>query len=740
MDTLRAIDGLNQYGDFSSGKSQERQDNARINEYYLNLAEQLFPTFSVMCSMNQGHPLINFRGTLLKEYGYTEDEYRAFYRAGFVGLVYEKDIAKPCALNVLSMERDQRETEYRVIKKDGTLAWVLEHGMITHGEDGEPAYLCVMIDITKRKKAEEARRTSNEETRLALAQSGRSVFRYTFADKTLCFDEYTAALHGLPPVIQHPHKWAVETGIILPDSIADYDDLFVLPKQNELGKTKYLHLLLNDKTIWCEVKYSVFKDDEGAPLVAIVSCLDVTERHERELAYECYCRSIAKAAQQDACSFESDLTRNKIEKQSGILRDVVARDFVGMSYMETVQNVAACFTRSSEREKLIAAFSREHLLTLFADGSNETALECCGPRQGGRILWLAASMQMVADPYTGDVKAYTLIKDVTREKTEGQELVRRAEHDGLTDLYNKTTTQERIAKALETRTDEDCVLMIIDIDDLKSVNDQHGHAEGDRVISRVAGTIRAHFRRTDIVGRVGGDEFMVFLMGKFSHIKLRAIVMAMMRDLHSIHAGEKAILPVRVSIGLTLSENGRPVVFDSLYRQADTALYQVKRSGKGNYAFYEPQMELAAYRCAGGGGLSLLHTEIASEDARHLLEAVSRAFPLVVSVNLSQNHYYMLEYDRYAAMACDEEGAFDQLIKDALETIHEKDRRAFRDAFSRENLLKAFATGASTVCLECAQRGNNGVFRGVQIIVAFVHDNTNDICQITLGRVLDDHT
>lgn len=192
--------------------------------------------------------------------------------------------------------------------------------------------------------------------------------------------------------------------------------------------------------------------------------------------------------------------------------------------------------------------------------------------------------------------AVGISRDVTDQRKAEEELRRRADTDAMTGLYNKMTTEELIKKALASPPGEPCVLIIADIDGLKSINDLLGHCQGDRAIIAIADTLKHHFRESDIIGRVGGDEYMVFLKGALSEARLRGKLSALLRALSKLRVGEKDDVPVRASVGAAMGVTGKDD-FSSLYKMADTALYQVKRGGKGNYAFYEPSMRLDGYMC-----------------------------------------------------------------------------------------------------------------------------------------------
>lgn len=176
-------------------------------------------------------------------------------------------------------------------------------------------------------------------------------------------------------------------------------------------------------------------------------------------------------------------------------------------------------------------------------------------------------------------------KDITVEKLEQERLRTEAERDGMTGLLNKTAMQLYCAAHLSKSDFNDChALFMIDTDNFKSVNDTLGHGIGDDTIRFVADSIRNVFRDTDLVGRMGGDEFMVLM----SHTTLE-IAKDRARKLNdkirSEVKGDDASVHISCSIGIAFfAKDGED--YDTLFRAADDALYVAKESGKDCYRIY----------------------------------------------------------------------------------------------------------------------------------------------------------
>ena len=172
-----------------------------------------------------------------------------------------------------------------------------------------------------------------------------------------------------------------------------------------------------------------------------------------------------------------------------------------------------------------------------------------------------------------------------------RELKDQAETDLLTGLLNKMATEKHIEEYLETDGhDKQAMLFLLDIDNFKKINDTMGHAFGDEVLATLGEKISTEFRATDIVGRIGGDEFIVFLKNiKDDEIKEREAgrVAAFFKN---FKAGEYVKYSVTASIGVAVySKDGD--TFEALYKAADQAVYQAKRHGKNQLAFYKQKLE-----------------------------------------------------------------------------------------------------------------------------------------------------
>lgn len=159
-----------------------------------------------------------------------------------------------------------------------------------------------------------------------------------------------------------------------------------------------------------------------------------------------------------------------------------------------------------------------------------------------------------------------------------------SEIDQMTGLSNKITTEMSINEILKSSEGHLEVLLIIDIDNFKTVNDALGHQEGDRVIKMIAKLILDHFREADVVGRIGGDEFCVLMVD----VPDMNVVYAKLNELVQVLRYKPNLdLPEYVTLSIGLATNERKnSSLEMLFKKADEALYAAKKAGKAQYQEY----------------------------------------------------------------------------------------------------------------------------------------------------------
>ena len=242
----------------------------------------------------------------------------------------------------------------------------------------------------------------------------------------------------------------------------------------------------------------------------------------------------------------------------------------------------------SEAYEFYKLFSSEHLKSIYFSGQTDIVLEYQRRLEKDEVRWVKDQMKFLKNPETGHLLLAFTVSDIDKDKQREQELIRRAETDSLTGVLNRATFLKKVQHILRTEGyGSNHALFMLDIDNFKSLNDTKGHQVGDQFLIEMSKTVKSCFRNTDIVGRLGGDEFMVCMRYTPSYSITE-------RNAKSLLAGIQQLCEcydtpnLSVSIGISVyPENG--TTFDELYEKADKALYCAKTKGKNRFEFASVQ-------------------------------------------------------------------------------------------------------------------------------------------------------
>lgn len=229
------------------------------------------------------------------------------------------------------------------------------------------------------------------------------------------------------------------------------------------------------------------------------------------------------------------------------------------------------------------------LNTLQADismGKICAAAEFRIPGKNKAVRWYRLLALTQFDETRKPCNVIGILFDIDGEKQFMDKLRSQAEQDSLTGLYNRKETETRIKAQLERNPDKNCALFMIDTDNFKQVNDTKGHMLGDVVLTEMASAMKSLMRPTDIVGRIGGDEFTIFMIDIPSREAAQKKAEGLAEVFRHLFDNEKFSVQITCSIGVAVSpEDGTD--FKTLYKHADQALYQAKTHGKDKYVMYD---------------------------------------------------------------------------------------------------------------------------------------------------------
>ncbi len=177
------------------------------------------------------------------------------------------------------------------------------------------------------------------------------------------------------------------------------------------------------------------------------------------------------------------------------------------------------------------------------------------------------------------------------------QLMDELQYDSLTGVYNKKTITDAAIKVLKEEKHNRVTIVVLDIDHFKNVNDTYGHLYGDKVLARVGAKLKEVIGEDGIVGRIGGDEFMLVLNGVNDDQMLRSILRAVRTQIKWEFAEDFVDFSITCSLGAAICPNNG-YEFEDLFQKADYCLYVAKEKGRDRYVFFRDEIHRQAYEAS----------------------------------------------------------------------------------------------------------------------------------------------
>jgi diguanylate cyclase (GGDEF)-like protein/PAS domain S-box-containing protein len=357
-------------------------------------------------------------------------------------------------------------------------------------------------------------------------------------------------------------------------------------------------LLLTQSSGGMMIEYSVsaIHDERGVFLGTVVAFRDIARRRAAELALQASEETLL--ANTDALFAEREraqVTLNAIGDAvvsadfSGrvIFTNVVAEQMSGWMQDDasgrTIDDVFV-LVDASTGNRIPCPTMRAIIENRIVSIETQTILR----RRDGSVIAIEGSASPIHDKNGGVVGAVMVVHDVTAARDLSAKLERLALHDSLTDLPNRSLFKDRLDRALAraSRSGNSVVLLFIDLDEFKPVNDTLGHALGDRLLQSVADRLRRGMRKADTVSRFGGDEFLVLLPDVPPTQDVALCAAKVFHSLQRAHNIGDHELQVTASIGVS-SYPRDAADGNGLLKCADTAMYRAKSQGGNRFEIFE---------------------------------------------------------------------------------------------------------------------------------------------------------
>lgn len=371
---------------------------------------------------------------------------------------------------------------------------------------------------------------------------------------------------------------------------------------------EYRVIAKDGSTVWILDKFQLFQGEDGIEyLNGVLTDITQVKLAQEELRLTIERHKIIMDQTNDII-FEWDIAQNSLSYSSNWVKK--------FGYEPISENISVRIPQASH----ILPEDMPDFIKLMENaksGKSYTEGELRIANESGRYIWCRVRATTQFDRNGVPIKAVGVILDIEDEKRRTQEWIDKAERDSLTKLYNKSTARHRIEQLLKNRGEaEQFAMMIIDVDNFKMINDSWGHMFGDAVLMEIASQLKRLSSPDDIVARIGGDEFLVFVSTVSAVRFIQNRAENVIKAFHEVFTQDLQASRLSCSIGISCCPDGG-TDYRELFQSCDQALYHAKRLGKDRYTLFDKTVMLEVFDHNSDQGL-VISTRIESEDTPDL--------------------------------------------------------------------------------------------------------------------------
>ncbi|MEG1529505.1 MAG: diguanylate cyclase, partial [Clostridia bacterium] len=373
----------------------------------------------------------------------------------------------------------------------------------------------------------------------------------------------------------------------------DRDEIFKQHfEQLKGGNTYHLPYRIRKKDgsiIWVMDNGYLVKQDDGFFNHSIITDISAVKRNEEELRLSENRFSIAINASSGTL-FEVNI-KNKLythfenaERIFGVKAEKLmedTKDFSTLPFDGFVNATTNYFFHPDDR-----ALANSYMDKLLEDG--KASYEARLRRADNTYIWAKIDLSLISDEFGVPLRLVGFMSDIDEIKKRAEMLESKVKTDPMTGLYNRVAMEALVNTDLVRYPNGVHALVVLDIDNFKGVNDNLGHAFGDIVLIEVRHKLLTMIKDGDIVGRLGGDEFSIFVPNICDTASLLKQATRITKAFRQTYVGKKEDYTITCSMGIALTESATDD-FSALYRKADAALYKAKESGKDQVVLFKAE-------------------------------------------------------------------------------------------------------------------------------------------------------
>ena len=539
----------------------------------------------------EGFPILYANEGYYRIHGYTREQMEEELGNTASRLVYEGDLEriKQEIQRVLANHERQAVLEYRIRRRDGTIAWVHTAGGLATMQDGTNAIIGMTMDITERKQLEEQLQRTERMFNMARKHTMLNVWEYDIEHRVLIRDPNSQRLRYLPLQVDRVPESLIEMGLIHPDSISADRSLYerMMAGEKEVSAEIQVRGCKEEPFWWEKVTYTVIDDKDGKPVWAIGVLEDITAQKEAQI------RVFREETMREILSkdmlfnFRINLTTDRLEEMLGYTDEWNREEIKNSSTQELYDRIYNTIANEDDRRRFAESYTPEKIREYARQGKVIPNFEF-RKQHNGSILWVLLNMRVVTDPENGDLILLSYARNIDLQKKRELVLRKKAERDGLTGFYNYATLKLLMEGILRhsNQTQESCAMLMLNVDDFKRINQDGGFLMGDSVLRQMAGIIRKNMIPQCITGRISGDAFLLFYYDMESADAIYRSAQTIWKELCGTYRMGRDEVKLTVSGGLAYLFSA-DMRYDQLYQAVLHVVDSVKRSGKNKLMTYQ---------------------------------------------------------------------------------------------------------------------------------------------------------
>jgi diguanylate cyclase (GGDEF)-like protein/PAS domain S-box-containing protein len=487
--------------------------------------------------------------------------------------------------------RGRVDIEFRTIWADGSVHWLEVKGQPSFDQNGMPEMLAgVVFEITGRKEIEENLHTERAMLDILMNHGPDAVYIKDRESRFVRVNATVSKHFGFSDTVELAGKTDFD---LFPDEEARRyfaDEQRVMETGVMVRNRLDRHALANGGEMWNLTSLAPIRNERDAIVGVIGTSRDVTHYSldDRQLAIaEMRYRLVVEQIPAITCLYSIKNGVHGYEYISPQVTEMLG--YTPREYAELWAKEPAAVFHPDDLDRMIAEVERINAAHAPA------TVEYRHRMKSGGWKWV----RELASPIPGDDPSHRRWQGIIFDLTEDHALTERLEHqvfhDPLTGLPNRLMLSQRLDQAVarSDRSNRAFALLFIDLDDFKRVNDSKGHLTGDSVLIAVAERLKELTRAGDTVARLSGDEFVVLvadIAGTRNALEIAARVQCEFKRPFQV---DDDLITVSPSIGVSVHDPRRPVPMDVL-READAAMYEAKRAGRGHIRVYDAGLRAPA--------------------------------------------------------------------------------------------------------------------------------------------------